>query len=203
MFSISTNRIDLAYLSASLRDSSAGAMSTFEGWVRNRNDGRDVLKLEYEAHEPLAVKEAERIIDEAKKRFGVLGAVCVHRVGLLDIGDLAVWVGVTAVHRAEAFAACRYIIDEVKARLPIWKKEHYVDRSAEWVNCQTCTSDHLDSGGTQQALADLSSCDSGAQHGGDPTVDCPELNFDEANGVYSLKGGIGSIRSKFVESRSS
>jgi molybdopterin synthase catalytic subunit len=121
-----------------LADPAAGGYASFEGWVRNHNDGREVKRLEYEAFEALAVKEGERIVAEAIARFGVIKAACVHRVGSLEIGDLAVWVGVSSRHRAEAFAACRYIIDEVKHRVPIWKKEHYVDGDSGWVNCERC-----------------------------------------------------------------
>jgi molybdopterin/thiamine biosynthesis adenylyltransferase/rhodanese-related sulfurtransferase len=86
----------------------------------------------------LAVKEGERIVSEALARFGAEHAGCVHRVGDLAVGEMAVWVGVSARHRHEAFLACRYIIDEVKQRVPIWKKEHYEDGDAHWVNCEQC-----------------------------------------------------------------
>ncbi len=114
----------------------AGAYASFEGWVRNHNDGRGVLRLEYEAYEALGVKEGERVVAEAMARFPVAQAQCVHRLGMLEIGDLAVWVGVTAAHRDAAFAACRYIIDEVKVRVPIWKKEHYAAGDSGWINCE-------------------------------------------------------------------
>ncbi len=110
----------------------------FEGWVRNQNDGREVERLEYEVYEPLAIIEGEKVLDEAQQRFPHINAVCVHRSGLLDIGECAVWVGVSAAHRDEAFKACRFIIDEIKTRLPIWKKEHYVDGDSGWVNCERC-----------------------------------------------------------------
>ncbi len=97
-----------------------------------------MLRLEYEAYEALALKEGERIVAEALERFGVRRIACVHRVGELAIGELAVWVGVSAAHRDEAFAACRYVIDEVKQRLPIWKKEHYPEGDSGWVNCERC-----------------------------------------------------------------
>ena len=84
------------------------------------------------------MREGERIIAEAIARFGVAHAACVHRVGALAVGELAVWVGVSAAHRDEAFRACRYIIDEVKHRLPIWKKEHYLNGDSGWVNCERC-----------------------------------------------------------------
>lgn len=114
----------------------AGAYASFEGWVRNHNDGRGVLRLEYEGYEALGLKEGERVVAEAIERFEVAQAHCVHRLGLLDIGDMAVWVGVTAAHRDAAFAACRYIIDEVKVRVPIWKKEHYAAGDSGWINCE-------------------------------------------------------------------
>ena len=121
-----------------LIDAAAGAYASFEGWIRNVNDGHDVLRLEYEAYEPIAITEGQRVVEEALSRFSVLNARCVHRVGLLEIGECAVWVGVSSGHRDEAFKACRYIIDEVKVRLPIWKKEHYVNGNSGWVNCERC-----------------------------------------------------------------
>lgn len=121
-----------------LADAAAGGYAAFEGWVRNHNEGLAVTRLEYEGFEALALKEGERIVNEATERFGILHAACVHRLGSLEIGDLAVWVGVSSRHRAEAFAACRYIIDEVKHRVPIWKKEHYVNGDSGWVNCERC-----------------------------------------------------------------
>ena len=126
-----------AVLQASLLDSRAGACVTFEGWVRDHNEGQEVKALDYEAFAPLAEREGERILAEARERFAVVKLGCVHRVGSLQIGDLAVWVGVTAAHRGAAFDACRYVIDEAKARLPIWKKEHYVSGVSEWINCAT------------------------------------------------------------------
>ena len=90
------------------------------------------------AFEELGVKEGAAIVAEAMARFGVRGARCVHRLGELGLGELAVWVGVASGHRAEAFDACRYIIDEVKHRVPIWKKEHYLDGDSGWVNCERC-----------------------------------------------------------------
>src|SRR4051812_33849784 len=122
----------------SLEDPAAGGFASFEGWVRNHNEGHAVTHLEYEAFEELANKEGERIVLEAIDKFGVIKAACVHRVGDLAIGDVAVWVGVSSRHRAEAFAACRYIIDEVKHRVPIWKKEHYENGDSGWVNCERC-----------------------------------------------------------------
>jgi molybdopterin synthase catalytic subunit len=135
---ITTEAIDPAALRERLFDPVAGGYCAFEGWVRNHNEGHDVERLEYEAYEPLAIKEGERVLAEAREKFGVTHAHCVHRTGLLEIGDCAVWVGVSAPHRDEAFRACRYIIDALKVRLPIWKKEHYVNGDSGWVNCERC-----------------------------------------------------------------
>jgi molybdopterin synthase catalytic subunit len=139
-FSFSRSPIEPAALRATLADPACGGYAAFEGWVRDHNDGRRVRRLEYEAFEALALREAERIVAEALQRFGVAHAACVHRIGELAVGELAVWVGVSAPHRDEAFRACRYIIDEVKQRLPIWKKEHYASGDSGWVNCERCAS---------------------------------------------------------------
>ena len=141
MFRFSSTPLDESRLRAEISDPACGGYAAFEGWVRDQNEGMRVRRLEYEAFEPLAIKEGERIVAEAIARFGVEHAACVHRIGTLEIGDKAVWVGVTARHRDEAFRACRYIIDEVKHRVPIWKKEHYENGDSGWVNCERCA-DH-------------------------------------------------------------
>lgn len=138
MFRITETAIDAEALKADLADHGAGACATFEGWVRAQNEGKAVESLAYEAYSELAEKEGGRILEEARTRFGLLHAVCVHRTGHLALGDMAVLVGVSAPHRGEAFAACRYIIDEVKHRVPIWKKEWYADGDSGWVNCERC-----------------------------------------------------------------
>ncbi len=137
-FRFSTTALDTAALQRELRDDACGGFAAFEGWVRNHNEGHAVTRLEYEAFAELAEKEGARIVAQAIERFGVTRAACVHRIGSLAIGDVAVWVGVSAAHRDEAFRACRYIIDEVKHRVPIWKKEHYVNGDSGWVNCERC-----------------------------------------------------------------
>lgn len=136
-FRISADPLAPAELQRTLVDERAGACVTFEGWVRNRNEGQPVLSLEYEAYGALAEKEGARIVAEAREKFSILGAACVHRTGHLQLGDLAIWVAVTAEHRAAAFDACRYILDETKARVPIWKKEHYASGTTAWINCAT------------------------------------------------------------------
>ncbi|MGB6603225.1 MAG: molybdenum cofactor biosynthesis protein MoaE [Steroidobacteraceae bacterium] len=137
-FRFSRTPLEPAALRVELADPACGGYAAFEGWVRNHNEGAPVRRLEYEAFESLAVREGERILAEAVAGFGVAHAACAHRVGELAVGELAVWVGVSAQHRDEAFRACRYIIDEVKHRLPIWKKEHYADGNSGWVNCERC-----------------------------------------------------------------
>ena len=137
-FRFSSTPLDESTLRAELSDPACGGYAAFEGWVRDHNEGQRVRRLEYEAFELLAIKEGERIIAEAVAQFGVEHAACVHRIGALEIGEKAVWVGVTARHRDEAFRACRYIIDEVKHRVPIWKKEHYESGDSGWVNCERC-----------------------------------------------------------------
>jgi molybdopterin synthase catalytic subunit len=133
-FALSSTPIDIAPLRAALLDQRAGAMASFEGWVRDSNDGRAVLGLRYEAYAALAESEGERILAEALARFAITDARCTHRVGELALGELAVWVGVAAAHRDAAFAACRWIIDEVKSRVPIWKHERYADGQADWLH---------------------------------------------------------------------
>lgn len=126
--------IEVASLRDALRAPGAGAFASFEGWVRDHNEGRVVHGLRYEAHARLAEAEGERILGEALARYDIVDACCVHRTGDLGIGDLAVWVGVSAAHRDAAFAACRWIIDEVKARVPIWKRERYAEGDADWLH---------------------------------------------------------------------
>ena len=136
-FKITSAVIDPVARKRELEENAAGACVTFEGWVRNSNAGEAVQALEYEAHLGVAEKEGARIVAEARERFAITTAYCEHRVGKLAVGDCAVWVGVSAPHRGAAFDACRYIIDETKARVPIWKKEHYASGATGWVNCAT------------------------------------------------------------------
>jgi adenylyltransferase/sulfurtransferase len=141
-FEISALPLDIAALSSSLTNRASGAFASFEGRVRDHNDGRQVEGLDYEVFEPLAQSEGEKILEEARRKYDVHAIRAVHRHGMLAIGDCAVWVGVVSAHRDEAFRACRYVIDAVKHRLPIWKKEHYIDGPAIWVNCQHPGEDH-------------------------------------------------------------
>lgn len=137
-FSVSNAPIDVLAAKKSVEDKHCGGLVVFEGWIRDHNEGQAVERLEYEVYRPLAEKEGARIISEALERYAIRHAVCIHREGLLELGEIAVIVCVSAAHRGPAFDACRYIIDEVKTRLPIWKKEHYVNGVSEWVNCESC-----------------------------------------------------------------
>lgn len=133
-FKMSETPFDVATLRANLLDARVGGYASFEGWVRDHNDARSVQGLRYEAYAKLAETEGERILDEALAGFEIVDAHCVHRTGDLAIGELAVWVGVTAAHRDPAFAASRFIIDQVKSRVPIWKHERYADGDDTWLH---------------------------------------------------------------------
>lgn len=120
--------IDLAGLLETA--SGDGAVCLFVGVVRDENGGRRVLRLEYEAYEEMALPLMEEIAAETARRFPVSTVRLVHRLGRLEIGEASVAVAVASPHRDEAFAACRYAIDTLKAKVPIWKKEHYADGTA-------------------------------------------------------------------------
>ena len=134
LFRLSGTAFDVAAQREAMLHARAGAHASFEGWVRDHNDGRAVSGLHYDAYARLAEEEGARVINEAIDRFDIVDAACIHRTGDLEVGDLAVWVGVTAGHRDAAFAACRFIIDEVKSRVPIWKRERYRDGDAGWLH---------------------------------------------------------------------
>ena len=125
--------IDLPPLIQRVAGPDRGGVATFLGLVRNHQDGRQVLRLEYSAYEPMAEAESERIVAEAAERWPARVAL-LHRLGPLAIGDTAVAVVAASAHRAAAFDACRYVIEEVKRRVPVWKKEFYADGSVEWVD---------------------------------------------------------------------
>lgn len=133
-FSLSNSDIDPVIEKQQLDDAGAGACIIFEGWVRNHNEGKSVHQLDYQAYAPLAFSEGEAILAEAMHRFGLRAASAVHRTGSLAIGDMAVWIGVSADHRDAAYNASRWIIDEIKLRVPIWKNEHYADGESGWLH---------------------------------------------------------------------
>jgi MoaE-MoaD fusion protein len=130
---ITRERIDPGALVAEIKQAEDGASILFEGIVRNHSRGRRTLFLEYEAYEPMALKELESLIAEAIGRFQIRDAAVVHRLGRLEIGEISVLIVVTSAHRAAAFDACRWIIDTLKKTAPIWKKEHFED-GAVWAD---------------------------------------------------------------------
>ncbi|TXH73693.1 MAG: molybdenum cofactor biosynthesis protein MoaE [Lysobacteraceae bacterium] len=133
-FRLADAPFEIAPLRERLQRTEAGAYASFEGWVRDHNEGRAAAGLRYETYRALAEAEGAKIVEQALAAFRIADAACVHRVGELAVGDLAVWVGVSAAHRDAAFDACRWIIDEVKARVPIWKHERYVEGDAQWLH---------------------------------------------------------------------
>lgn len=134
VFRLSEQTLDPAALRAELAAADCGACVIFEGWVRDHHQGRAVRALDYQAYPALAEREGSAIVAEAAAAHAVRRVLAVHRVGALQIGDLAVWVGVSAGHRDAAYAASRWIIDEIKARVPIWKREHYLDGVSDWLH---------------------------------------------------------------------
>jgi molybdopterin synthase catalytic subunit len=125
--------IDLAALLRAVESPERGGVASFLGLVRNHHAGREVLRLDYSAYGPMAEAECARIVAEAESRWQVAIALR-HRVGSLAIGDAAVAVVAASAHRDEAFAACRHVIEEVKRRVPVWKREYYADGTVAWVD---------------------------------------------------------------------
>jgi molybdopterin synthase catalytic subunit len=129
---LKTTPLELTTLIAQVESPVRGGVACFLGAVRNIQDGRKVLRLEYSAYAPMAEAECARIVAEAESRWDCAVALA-HRVGTLEVGDTAVAIAAASPHRDEAFAACRYVIEEVKRRVPIWKREFFGDGTVEWV----------------------------------------------------------------------
>ncbi|MHB1287600.1 MAG: molybdenum cofactor biosynthesis protein MoaE [Leptospirales bacterium] len=140
MIQFSRRLIEPEMLRKNLTSFSAGGIAIFEGRVRNRHKDRGVLFLEYEAYIEMAQEEMKEIVREVQGRFDILEIVSSHRLGRVEIGEVAVWVGVSSIHRGPAFRACSFAIDAIKHRLPIWTKEFYSDGGSIWVDCQ----DHIE-----------------------------------------------------------
>jgi molybdopterin synthase catalytic subunit len=135
--SIVDRPIDSCALLEEVARHSNGATVLFVGTVRDLNDGDAVSGLDYSAYAGMAERELAAIVSEAAERWSTSDIVVEHRVGALDLGDASVAIAAAHPHRGEAFDACRYVIEELKRRLPIWKREHYVDGRAEWVDTTT------------------------------------------------------------------
>ena len=132
---VASDALDPEALRALLTDTRAGALVVFEGRARDHHEGKAVLKLAYEAYAPMAAKELERLRQQAIARFGLTGCAIHHRVGEVPLTEAAVIVATASAHRAEAFQAAAWAMDEIKAKVPIWKRETYLDGSEAWVEC--------------------------------------------------------------------
>ncbi len=133
---ISREPIDVGALERAVADPAAGAVVTFAGTTRRDNAGRTVVRLEYEAYEPMALAEMRKLAREAGQRWNIVRIAIRHRIGRVDIGETSVAIAVSAAHRGEAFEACRFAIDRLKEIVPIWKKE-YFEGGEVWIGCQT------------------------------------------------------------------
>jgi len=132
LIAVRESELSVDEVRAAVADPGAGGLALFAGAVRDTDHDRGVTALSYSAH-PSAESELRRVAEVIAEKFGVLGIAAVHRVGDLQIGDLAVVVAVACPHRAEAFDACRALIDELKASVPIWKHQRFADGGSEWV----------------------------------------------------------------------
>jgi molybdopterin synthase catalytic subunit len=136
MFEIVTEPIDVASVTAAVAHPGAGATITFLGTTRNRNDGRHVTRLEYEAYPEMAITEMRKIGETARQRWSIENIAIVHRIGVVPIGEASVAIAVSAGHRVAAFEACHFAIDRLKEIVPIWKKEHF-EGGEIWIGSQT------------------------------------------------------------------
>lgn len=127
------NPLDIASVVQELTAPENGALSLFVGTVREENDGRMVSGIEYNAYAPMAARELTAIAAEASQQFGTPHVIIEHRTGYLAVGEASVLIGVSHPRRAQAMDATRWIIESLKARVPIWKREHYTDGTREWV----------------------------------------------------------------------
>ena len=132
MIEITPHKIDTAKLVAEVSHPEAGGIDVFIGTTRNQTKGKPVKRLEFESFEPMAIKELQKIADFAQAEWPILKFAIAHRVGIVEIGEEAVVIAVSSPHREAAFKACRYIIDELKKTVPIWKKEVFEDGDV-WV----------------------------------------------------------------------
>ena len=136
MYDIVKVPIDPAVVNAAVADPGAGAVVTFIGTTRDHNDGRRVLRLEYEAYPEMALAEMRKIGETAAQRWPIMRIAIVHRIGVVPIGDASVDIAVSAGHRRAAFEACHFAIDRLKEVVPIWKKEHF-EGGEMWIGSQT------------------------------------------------------------------
>jgi len=141
MIKITQKSIDIQKVIDTASSLGAGAVNVFIGTVRNNAHGKTVLWLEYEAYESMAVAEIRKIIDEASHRWPLLGWAVCHRIGTLKPGEVSVVVAISTPHRSDSFDACEFIIDSIKQKAPIWKKEVFED-GEEWVSARPMMAHH-------------------------------------------------------------
>jgi len=134
---VTDQKLDLVAICNEVADPAAGAMSTFTGVTRNNHNGKEVLKLEYEAYKPMAEKELKKICDQVHSQWDVMHIAMYHKTGLVPIGEASVIIAISSAHRSESLEAVHYAIDELKATVPIWKKEFYADGSV-WKGNAEC-----------------------------------------------------------------
>jgi len=136
MFRVTRNALNLQELVDYVTDAEAGAIATFIGTTRNHNEGRRVIALDYEAYPEMAEKELEGLGEEAQKKWNIQRMAIVHRIGPVQITEPSVIIAVSAAHRADAFEACRFAIEEIKKSVPIWKKEVF-EGGEVWIGTQS------------------------------------------------------------------
>lgn len=132
MVSLTLNPINIQSVLAAVTTPGSGGIDVFIGTTRDHSNGRAVTSLEYEAYEPMALRKMEQIEIQARKKWPLEKVAIVHRLGSVSIGEASVVIAVSSAHRKEAFEACRFVIDTLKKEVPIWKREHFADGTAEW-----------------------------------------------------------------------
>jgi molybdopterin synthase catalytic subunit len=130
---LQASTLDVQACLSIVSDPAVGGIDIFVGTVRNQTKGKEVLRLEFEAYESMAIREMQKIADLAGKKWDIIGMAIHHRTGVLEVGEIPVIIAVSSAHRGAAFEACRYIIDTLKETVPIWKKEYFADGEI-WVN---------------------------------------------------------------------
>jgi len=138
MIETNADPIDMAAIAAAVENPGAGAIVTFAGTTRNETHGKSVVSLTYEAYAEMAVPKMEEIAARARERFEVFSVAAVHRIATLAVGEISIGIAVSAPHRPAAFEACRYVIDEIKRDVPVWKKEVFADGTEKWVHPGEC-----------------------------------------------------------------
>lgn len=134
MIELTHNAIDYAALTEQARSHQAGAVILFLGTVREMTKDRQTVALDYDAYPEMAQAKMQEIVDEAREKWPIEGVAVVHRLGHLELGDISIAIAVACPHRHQAFDAGRFLIDELKLRVPVWKKENWSDGTTEWVH---------------------------------------------------------------------